>query len=99
VPLGQITSTSFCAAGVFAILIGASWEPLGRNRSVRVTGLIVAHNNAEITPKQLDDFCRQHLAGFKTPKEFIIETEALPRTPTGKVQKFLLVERFGSQRR
>ena len=65
----------------------------------RVTGLIVAHNNAEITPKQLDDFCRQHLAGFKTPKEFIIETEALPRTPTGKVQKFLLVERFGRQRR
>ena len=50
-------------------------------------------------PKQLDDFCRQHLAGFKTPKEFIIETEALPRTPTGKVQKFLLVERFGRQRR
>ena len=58
---------------------------------------IVGH--VEITPKQLDDFCRQHLAGFKTPKEFIIETEALPRTPTGKVQKFLLVERFGSQRR
>jgi fatty-acyl-CoA synthase len=65
----------------------------------RVTGLIVAQNNAEITPRQLDDFCRQHLAGFKTPKEFIIETEALPRTPTGKVQKFLLVERFSRQRR
>jgi fatty-acyl-CoA synthase len=33
-------------------------------------------------------FCRSHLAGFKTPKH-IIFTE-IPKTATGKVQKFLL---------
>lgn len=60
----------------------------------RVTGLVVRQDNAAVTPKELEEFCRQHLAGFKTPKEFFIETDALPRTPTGKVQKFLLVERF-----
>lgn len=60
----------------------------------RVTGLVVRQDNASITPEQLEEFCRQHLAGFKTPKQFFVETDALPRTPTGKVQKFLLVERF-----
>jgi acyl-CoA synthetase (AMP-forming)/AMP-acid ligase II len=38
--------------------------------------------------------CRERLAGFKIPRTIVIETEPLPRTPTGKVQKFLLVERF-----
>lgn len=64
----------------------------------RVTALVVAPRDAGITPQQLEEFCRKHLAGFKTPKEFFIDTEALPRTPTGKVQKFLLVERYGRQR-
>ncbi len=64
----------------------------------RVTGLVVTQNNATVTPAELEEFCRQHLAGFKTPKQFFVETGTLPRTPTGKVQKFLLVERYGRQR-
>jgi len=64
----------------------------------RVTSLVVLHDQASVTADQLEAFCRQHLAGFKTPKQFFIEPGALPRTPTGKVQKFLLVERFGGQR-
>jgi acyl-CoA synthetase (AMP-forming)/AMP-acid ligase II len=38
--------------------------------------------------------CRERLAGFKTPRQIVFQIEPLPRTPTGKVQKFLLVERF-----
>jgi acyl-CoA synthetase (AMP-forming)/AMP-acid ligase II len=64
----------------------------------RVTGLVVQQDSAAVTPERLEEFCRLHLAGFKTPKEFFIETGALPRTPTGKVQKFLLVERFSAKR-
>ena len=60
----------------------------------RVTGLVVARDGADIAPQQLEEFCRRHLAGFKTPKQFFVEKTPLPRTPTGKVQKFLLVERF-----
>lgn len=63
----------------------------------RVTGLVIARGGASIAPKTLEEFCRQHLAGFKTPKEFIVENGTLPRTPTGKVQKFLLVERFSQK--
>jgi acyl-CoA synthetase (AMP-forming)/AMP-acid ligase II len=60
----------------------------------RVTSLVITKNGATITTTELHELCRQHLAGFKTPKEFILEDRALPRTPTGKVQKFLLVQRF-----
>ena len=60
----------------------------------RVTGLVIAKEGASLDVAELEAFCRQHLAGFKTPKEFIVGDEPLPRTPTGKVQKFQLVERF-----
>ncbi|MEP5766019.1 MAG: acyl-CoA synthetase [Halieaceae bacterium] len=39
----------------------------------------------------LREFCRQHLAGFKLPKQFVFGE--LPKTSTGKIQKFILRER------
>ena len=36
-------------------------------------------------------FARERLAGFKTPKKVVFET--LPKTATGKVQKFELRKR------
>ena len=42
----------------------------------------------EVTEKELIDFCRQTLAGFKIPKK--IEFCELPKTSTGKIQKFEL---------
>ncbi len=40
------------------------------------------------TEAELAAFCRSHLAGFKMPKSFAFGP--LPRTSTGKVQKYLL---------
>jgi fatty-acyl-CoA synthase len=40
---------------------------------------------------ELRDFCRERLAGYKLPK--VIEFGELPKTSTGKVQKFVLRER------
>lgn len=40
------------------------------------------------TPEELVEFCKQHLARFKVPKDIII-TE-IPKTSTGKLQKFIL---------
>jgi fatty-acyl-CoA synthase len=64
----------------------------------RVTALIVRSqtDGAELTAEVVIEHCRQRLAGFKTPKTVLFSEEPLPRTPTGKVQKFLLVERYGS---
>ena len=42
----------------------------------------------EGTEKELIDFCKETLAGFKVPKK--IEFCELPKTSTGKIQKFEL---------
>ena len=42
----------------------------------------------EALKKDLIDFCRESLAGFKIPKK--IEFCELPKTSTGKIQKFEL---------
>ncbi len=44
----------------------------------------------EATPEELIEFCKQHLARFKVPKDVVI-TE-IPKTSTGKLQKFVLRE-------
>ncbi len=44
-----------------------------------------------ISAQELSDFCRQHLASYKIPRRFIFG--ALPKTSTGKIQKFVLRER------
>ncbi len=43
------------------------------------------------SPDELDTWCRTHLAAFKIPKTYVFED--LPKTSTGKVQKFVLRER------
>jgi fatty-acyl-CoA synthase len=57
-----------------------------------VTGLVVTDGSA-VTAEQLIAHCRTLLAGYKCPKriEFV---DALPRTATGKLQKFKLREPF-----
>ncbi|MEU3986723.1 AMP-binding protein [Streptomyces sp. NPDC026672] len=46
----------------------------------------------------LERYCRRHLAGFKVPRhwEFVAE---FPHTPSGKIQKFALRDRFLRSRR
>ena len=61
----------------------------------RVAALIVIAAGVEApTAERLEAHCRERLAGFKIPRMIRFQSDALPRTPTGKVQKFLLVERF-----
>ncbi|UWP89807.1 long-chain-fatty-acid--CoA ligase [Aliiroseovarius crassostreae] len=43
---------------------------------------------ADISAEELIRFAREHLAGFKTPKQ--VEFCELPKTSTGKIQKFQL---------
>lgn len=58
----------------------------------RVTAIVVA--GSEISEEQVVAHCKSQLAGFKAPKQVIFQAEPLPRTPTGKVTKFVLVERY-----
>jgi len=60
----------------------------------QVTAVIVPAPGAQVEADALIAYCHARLAGFKTPRR-VIAGEALPRTPTGKVQKFKLVEQYG----
>lgn len=42
----------------------------------------------KVTPEELTEYCRNNLARFKVPKQFTFGD--LPRTSTGKIQKFVL---------
>jgi fatty-acyl-CoA synthase len=46
---------------------------------------------ASATPEELNQFCRSTLAGFKIPKTWLFED--LPKTATGKIEKYKLRER------
>jgi fatty-acyl-CoA synthase len=50
----------------------------------------------EATEQEVIEFCRQHLAHFKAPRAVIFGE--LPKTSTGKIQKFMLRERAKSTR-
>jgi fatty-acyl-CoA synthase len=43
-----------------------------------------------VSEADLNDWCRQHLAHFKVPRKFVFAP--LPKTSTGKIQKFVLRE-------
>ena len=45
---------------------------------------------ANLTAEELRLFCREHLAGYKVPRNFIFQE--IPKTSTGKIQKFALRE-------
>jgi acyl-coenzyme A synthetase/AMP-(fatty) acid ligase len=50
----------------------------------------------KIDQKELRKHLRLNLAPFKLPKE-IIELKALPKTSSGKIQKFKLIENFSKK--
>ncbi len=59
-----------------------------------VTALVVAEPAAgDVTAEDVIAFCRSSLAGYKCPKRVDFVDE-LPRTATGKLQKFKLREPF-----
>jgi fatty-acyl-CoA synthase len=54
-----------------------------------VKALIVARPGVEATPEELISFCRERMAHYKCPTTVELR-DSLPRTATGKLQKFKL---------
>ncbi len=54
---------------------------------------VVPRPGAAPSPQELSQFCAERLAKYKWPRHvFLTDAESLPKTPTGKVQKFELVK-------
>jgi fatty-acyl-CoA synthase len=73
-------------AQVFAIgLTDERWGEIG-------CAVVVRRAGAAITEDNVIALCKAKLARFKVPKQVIfLEQDELPKTPTGKVQKYRLV--------
>jgi len=50
--------------------------------------LVELKDGAKATEAEIIAFCRTHMSGFKAPK--VVVFEPVPKTSTGKIQKFLL---------
>jgi long-chain acyl-CoA synthetase len=61
-----------------------------------VKALVVLRTGAVASADELTAFAREHLAGYKLPRSVDFVSD-LPRTPSGKVLKRELRERFASQ--
>ena len=72
---------------VFAIgLVDDRWGEIG-------CAVVVLAPGATLTEGDVVAMCRANLAKFKVPKRVVfVDADDLPKTPTGKVQKFKLVE-------
>ncbi len=55
----------------------------------RVVAVVVLKAGAQLTPDDLQQHCREHLAGFKVPRQLFLR-ESLTRNPSGKVLKRVL---------
>lgn len=53
---------------------------------------VVLRPGHQVTGEMLEQHCRAHLAGYKCPKRYEF-VDALPKTSTGKIQKFVLRQR------
>ena len=55
---------------------------------------VTLKDGAAATEAEILAFCREHLAGFKMPK--LVVFGPLPKTSTGKIQKYVLRQRFAA---
>src|SRR5215218_3160241 len=72
-----------------AAVIGVPSERWGET----IKALVVLREGKQATEPEIIAFCREHLAHFKAPTS-VDFVENLPRTATGKLQKFVLRDRY-----
>jgi acyl-CoA synthetase (AMP-forming)/AMP-acid ligase II len=58
-----------------------------------VKAIMVVKQGEELTESELIEWCQGEIGRFKIPKK-VVFTDAIPRTPTGKILKRLLREQF-----
>lgn len=70
-------------------VIGAADDKWGE----AVKAIVVLKKGESLTQDELIDWCKDKLARFKTPKT-VVFVEEIPRTPTGKVLKRVLRDKY-----
>ena len=74
--------------------IGMPDEKWGE-KIVAVVTLKEGMDEKNVSPKDIQECCREKLAGYKLPKEVIfIKNDEMPRTATGKILHRKLKDRY-----
>ena len=60
-----------------------------------VVAAVVAREDVTLRTEDVVEHCREHLAGYKTPKHVVLTT-SLPKNPSGKILKRILRDDFES---
>ena len=55
---------------------------------------VTLHEGEDAEPQEIIDFCRANMAHYKAPRTIVFG--GLPKTSTGKIQKFVLREKAGN---
>ncbi|MGH4007642.1 MAG: AMP-binding protein [Pseudonocardiaceae bacterium] len=58
-----------------------------------IKALVVVANGKQVTPDEIIRYCKERLAGYKAPTTVEFRA-AIPRTATGKIQKFKLRQEY-----
>ncbi len=58
-----------------------------------VTAFVVPRSGSTIEPASVEQHCRDRMAAFKRPRQLIV-VDSLPKTATGKIQRFALREQL-----
>jgi oxalate---CoA ligase len=61
-----------------------------------IVAAVVLHSDREISPTEIRHYLFKKLAGFKVPSQ-IVMLDAIPKGPTGKLQRIGLADRLASQ--
>ena len=76
----------------YVAVIGVPHEKWGES----VKAVVTLHQGKTGTEKELIEFCRGKIAGYKIPKSIdFIKDEEMPMTPTGKILHRILREKYG----
>ncbi len=88
----EIENVICCHPGVLDVaVIGISDPKWGE----AVKAIVVPKVEQGVTPEELDEYCREQLAGYKRPKSYeFISNEEMPRTATGKILHRILRQRY-----
>lgn len=65
----------------------AKWGEVGE-------ALVVCHAGATVAEGELSAYLKEQLAAYKVPRRFVLTEAPLPRTTSGKVQKFKVQEKL-----
>jgi acyl-CoA synthetase (AMP-forming)/AMP-acid ligase II len=61
-----------------------------------VKAIVVPQQGQDLTEQQLVDWCKEKMGKFKIPKQ-VVFTDAIPRTPTGKILKRVLRDQYNQR--